>query len=76
MPNLINRLAENALGAFYVDDTCIDCGLCRENAPAFFRLHEELGLSIVYRQPVTPGEIALAQDAMIDCPTNSIGNDG
>jgi ferredoxin len=76
MPNLIERLAKNAPGAFYVDASCIDCDQCRNIAPEFFSRHEELGLSIVHRQPTTPDEIALAQDALDTCPTNSIGNDG
>jgi ferredoxin len=33
-------------------------------------------LSIAYRQPVTPEEHTLATEAMNDCPTESIGNDG
>lgn len=76
MPNLIERLAENATGAFYVDASCIDCDQCRNNAPEFFSRNDDLGFSIVHRQPVTPDEIALAQEALDDCPSNSIGNDG
>lgn len=76
MPNLIERLAENAAGAFYVDASCTDCDLCRSTAPEFFSRHDELGFSIVHRQPVTPDEIALAQEALDGCPSNSIGNDG
>lgn len=76
MSNLIERLAKNSAGAFYVDASCIDCDLCRNTAPEFFSRHEELGQSIVHRQPTTPDEIALAQEALDTCPTNSIGNDG
>lgn len=76
MPNLIERLAENATGAFYVDASCVDCNICRDTAPEFFSRHDDLGYSIVHRQPVTPGEIILAQEAMDGCPTDSIGNDG
>ena len=76
MPILINRLTQNALGSFYVDNSCTDCDLCRGNAPEFFSRHDDLGFSIVHRQPVKPEEIALAQDAADGCPTNSIGNDG
>jgi ferredoxin len=66
----------NAPGRFYVDASCIDCDLCRENAPGTFRRNEEIGLSIAYRQPKTEEEIAMALDAMNGCPTESIGNDG
>jgi ferredoxin len=30
----------------------------------------------VYRQPVTLEEIALAEEALAICPTDTIGNDG
>ena len=76
MANRNDRLAENAPGLFYVDSSCIDCDLCRGNAPQFFRRDDEIGYSIVYKQPVTPEEIREAQSAMEGCPTESIGHDG
>jgi ferredoxin len=33
-------------------------------------------MSVVYHQPVTPEELALAEEAKQGCPTESIGNDG
>ena len=75
MANLKDRLPENVLGAFFVDSSCIDCDLCRETAPAFFRRQDDSGFSIVYRQPVTPEEIELADEARLGCPTESIGRD-
>ena len=71
-----DRLAQNVPGRYYVDSTCIDCDICRNTTPDFFRRDEEIGMSIVYRQPVTPEERALAEDAKQGCPTDSIGNDG
>ncbi len=76
MANLKDRLPENIRGRFYVDSTCIDCHLCHEAAPGFFRRQDDLGTSIVYRQPVTPEEIDLAEEALSGCPADSIGNDG
>lgn len=76
MANPIDRHPENVPGRFYVDDTCIDCDLCRSNAPEFFRREDDRGYSVVYRQPVTPEEIASAEEAMTGCPMESIGNDG
>ena len=76
MANRHDKNAGNAAGAFYVDSSCIDCDLCRENAPSIFRRNEEIGFSIVFQQPVTPEEIAEATAAMDGCPTESIGNDG
>jgi len=76
MANRDDKTPENVPGAYYVDDTCIDCDLCRSNAPEFFKREESAGYTIVYRQPVTPEEIAQAENAQLDCPTESIGNDG
>ena len=67
---------ENASGKFYVDNTCIDCDLCRNTAPLFFNRFEEGGYTVVFRQPQTPEEIAIAKEALDGCPTDSIGDDG
>lgn len=76
MAELINRLPQNVPGPFYVDDTCIDCDLCRENAPLFFTRDDSSGVSYVYRQPATPEELAMAEEARLACPTETIGRDG
>ena len=76
MAQRTDRLPQNVAGSYYVDSTCIDCDMCRSTAPDFFRRDEEIGMSIVYRQPVTPEERALAEEAKQGCPSDSIGNDG
>jgi ferredoxin len=76
MANLTDRKPEDILGRFYVDDSCTDCDLCRDLAPAFFRRDADTGQSIVYRQPATPEESTFAQEALDSCPTSSIGDDG
>jgi len=76
MATTTERLPQNAAGRFYVTSACIDCGLCYSEAPATFQLHEEVGFSIVYRQPTTPAELALAEDAVQSCPVEAIGDDG
>ena len=53
------RLPQNVAGPYYVDSTCIDCDMCRSTAPGSFRRDEEIGMTIVYHQPVTPEEQAL-----------------
>jgi glyoxylase-like metal-dependent hydrolase (beta-lactamase superfamily II)/ferredoxin len=65
------RLAENVGDDFYVDDTCIDCDACRQIAPATFRDAGEQ--SVVYAQPETESETRLALEALVACPTASIG---
>lgn len=76
MAEITYRLPQNVPGAFYVDSSCIDCDMCRSTAPSVFRRDEEIGMSVVYQQPVTPEERALAEEAKQGCPTESIGNDG
>jgi len=71
-----HRMPESVPGRYYVDDTCIDCDLCRETAPQFFRRQDDGGYSVVYRQPETAEEIAVAEAAREGCPTETIGNDG
>jgi len=62
---------ENTPGDFFVDDTCIDCDLCRQIAPSVFR--EDSDHSIVYQQPVTETDVRKSLMALIACPTGSIG---
>ena len=66
----------NVPGRYYNDRSCIDCDLCREIAPGFFLRDDEEGLTYVWKQPVTPDEIAMAEEARLSCPTETIGNDG
>jgi len=75
MANKTKRLPQNVPGPFYVDASCIDCDLCRGNAPQFFKRNDEIGYSIVYHQPATPEEYAEAEKALDACPTESIGHD-
>ena len=76
MANRTQRTPENAPGQYYVDDSCIDCDMCRTIAPEFFSRFDEGGYSSAHRQPVTPEEIARAEEGLSECPTESIGNDG
>jgi ferredoxin len=76
MADRINRLPQNMAGQYYVDSTCVDCDLCRNTTPNFFKRDDEAAVSYVYRQPVTPEEVEAAEEAKQACPTESIGNDG
>jgi glyoxylase-like metal-dependent hydrolase (beta-lactamase superfamily II)/ferredoxin len=68
------RLAGNAPGDFYVDDSCIDCAMCRFLAPRVFGRDDAVGLSVVERQPEGDGEVLRAAMALVSCPTSSIGS--
>ena len=74
MANPANRLVENIPGDFFVDDSCIDCDACRQIAPHTFRDHGDQ--SSVFHQPETDKEILAAMQALVACPTGSIGTTG
>jgi glyoxylase-like metal-dependent hydrolase (beta-lactamase superfamily II)/ferredoxin len=65
------RLPDNAPGPVFVDESCIDCDLCRQLAPEIFtRAH---GQSVVARQPQDEQARLRAAVALVTCPTASIG---
>ena len=64
-------VAENVTGEFFVDSTCIDCDTCRQLAPATFA--EAAEYSYVHRQPASAEERRAALQALVACPTASIG---
>ena len=67
-----HRRLENVSGDFFVDDSCIDCDLCRQIAPGSFK--RSGNQSAVYQQPATQEEHFSALKALITCPTSSIGD--
>ncbi|MGA7937584.1 MAG: MBL fold metallo-hydrolase [Kovacikia sp.] len=71
MAHLNQRRPENIRGDLYVDRTCIDCDTCRWMAPQVF--HRDGDQSAVYHQPVNEQERLRAMQALLSCPTASIG---
>ncbi|PZD72070.1 Hydroxyacylglutathione hydrolase [Acaryochloris thomasi RCC1774] len=71
MAHLTERRTENVAGEFYVDSTCIDCDTCRWMTPQVFS--REAGQSAVYHQPATEQERLESLQALLACPTASIG---
>lgn len=71
MPKPQLRRSENIDGNFYVDNTCIDCDTCRVLVPEIFTRIG--GQSAVYHQPSNPDEHLKAMQALLSCPTHSIG---
>lgn len=76
MAELEDRLPDNVPGKFFVDKMCIDCDVCRDTAPANFTRNDENGYSYVFKQPETPDELELCNEAMTACPVEAIGDDG
>ena len=71
MAKLAQRRSENIEGDFYVDSTCIDCDTCRWMVPDVYSRAD--GQSIVYHQPKDEKERKQALQALLACPTASIG---
>jgi glyoxylase-like metal-dependent hydrolase (beta-lactamase superfamily II)/ferredoxin len=71
MANLNQRRPQNINGDFYVDSSCIDCDTCRWMAPfVFIQVDDQ---SAVYHQPTNETERLAALQALLACPTSSIG---
>lgn len=71
MAKLTAKRLENIEGNFYVDHSCINCDTCRWIAPEIFYQAGEK--SAVFHQPQTETEILKAFQALLSCPTSSIG---
>lgn len=71
MAQMQKRRSQNVAGDFYVDSTCIDCDTCRWMAPEIF--HRADSQSAVSAQPNQEQERLHALQALLACPTASIG---
>ena len=75
MANPSSRLPENVPGAFYVTSDCIDCDLCRQEAPAIYQRNADISYSVVIHQPKTEAEFQQARAGLEGCPVEAIGMD-
>jgi ferredoxin len=76
MADKTRKVPENVPGRYYVDETCIDCDLCRESAPGNFLRFDPGRHSFVALQPRDPTEEAACRSALEECPVEAIGDDG
>jgi glyoxylase-like metal-dependent hydrolase (beta-lactamase superfamily II)/ferredoxin len=74
MANPSKKVAENVPGDFFVDSTCIDCDTCRQLSPTVFA--EGTATSFVKAQPNSVATRRQALQALLACPTGSIGCQG
>jgi glyoxylase-like metal-dependent hydrolase (beta-lactamase superfamily II)/ferredoxin len=74
MASLAKALPSNVPGEWFVDSTCIDCDTCRQLAPRVFG--EADGCSYVQEQPKDVESETTALQALVACPTGSIGTRG
>ena len=71
MAHIKDRRSQNVEGNFYVDSSCIDCDTCRWLAPD---IYNRAGTqSVVHHQPASKAERVAALEALLACPTGSIG---
>jgi glyoxylase-like metal-dependent hydrolase (beta-lactamase superfamily II)/ferredoxin len=71
MADLKRSHEANVPGDFFVDTTCIDCDTCRWMAPDTFA---DVGdQSVVRNQPADDTQRRAALEALVSCPTASIG---
>ncbi len=71
MARRLDRHPGNVVGNWYVDTRCIDCGACRQLAPATFGQGRDQ--SLVVSQPEPGDAHRAAWRAAEACPTQSIG---
>jgi glyoxylase-like metal-dependent hydrolase (beta-lactamase superfamily II)/ferredoxin len=67
-------VAQNVPGDLFVDSTCIECDTCRELAPDVFGSLDS-GQSFVQAQPADDAGWKRALQAVVSCPTASIGSE-
>ncbi|RZA07544.1 MAG: ferredoxin [Proteobacteria bacterium] len=71
-----HKYPDNVAGKFYVDEQCIACDACVNEAPSNFTMNDSEGHSKVSKQPSSPEEEEACKAAMAACPVEAIGNDG
>ena len=75
MSDRTHSYADNVPGAFYVDDSCIDCDMCLATASQNFERNQGRRYSYIAKQPENKEEWALCLQAMEECPVTAIGYD-
>ena len=72
MPEKYPAVEKNVPGRYYVDESCIYCELCLQNAPASFSYDSEKAEAYVSSQPRNSEEHKLMAEAIDWCPIDSI----
>ena len=73
MADVSIKVLENALGAYFVDESCTVCGICLEEAPENFAMKCDERYAYVSRQPENEKERAQCESALNSCPVGAIG---
>ena len=76
MADKAHKYKDNVPGKFYVDEQCIACDACVNEAPKNFKMNDGEGHSAVVKQPESPEEEEACKAALAACPVEAIGSDG
>lgn len=71
-----HKYSDNVSGKYYVDEQCIACDACVNEAPGNFKMNDSEGHSMVNKQPSSPEEEEACKAAKAACPVEAIGDDG
>lgn len=71
MADIKLKRPQNVASSFFTDSTCIDCGTCYWVAPETYKRDE--GASVVFSDPKSDELWQKSYEALLSCPTNSIG---
>ncbi len=71
-----NKVAGNVDGKYYVDDECSACCLCPDTAPENIKMNDDDSFAVVFKQPGNEDEENACKEALEECPSEAIGDDG
>ena len=71
-----SKYPENVEGPYYVDEQCIACGICPDEAPGNFTMNDDESYAYVFEQPEDEEQEQASQEALNSCPVAAIGDDG
>ncbi len=76
MADLHLRFEKNVSGKYYIDTSCICCGICVYEAPGNISIDEKRESGYISKQPENGQEEKVILNAIRNCPVEAIGADG
>lgn len=68
---MIDSVAGGACFTIRKED-CISCAACVSIAPSIFKMDDDGGPAVIVKQPSTPDEVRLVEEAAAACPVQAI----
>lgn len=72
LEDIEDRWEDNVPGIYYVDKSCLFCGLAEILAPKNFAMSKDDTHCRVIKQPTTPAEFEACESARVQCHVQSI----